>query len=195
LRVENRAIPGPEIGTWGTHNRTRSSGEKPGAQLSANSLLAGLILWADYCAAFHDKTYVLEGGDVVEGVAGDGDDVGQVAGLELAYLAFSGEQPCAFNHVGLEDGERLHAVADHQLHLDDLGAVREWADVRADGEGDAGGDVLLAHEAHGFVAELGGMVDGGNAGLRGCWAGERGGAQTSAEAASSGGRRRKRMPV
>jgi hypothetical protein len=40
-------------------------------------------------------------------------------------------------------------------------------EVVEDGEGGDGGDVLLAHQAHGFVAELRGVVDGGNAGLRG----------------------------
>ena len=40
-------------------------------------------------------------------------------------------------------------------------------EVVEDGEGGDGGDVFFAHEAHGFFAELCGVVDGGDAGL-GC---------------------------
>ena len=39
-------------------------------------------------AVFHDEGYFLQCGDVVEGIAGDGDDVGEVAGLERADLVF-----------------------------------------------------------------------------------------------------------
>ena len=47
------------------------------------------------------------------------------------------------------------------------GDVAMLGEVLEDGEGGHGGDVLFAHQAHGLVAELGGVVDGGNAGLRG----------------------------
>ena len=40
-------------------------------------------------------------------------------------------------------------------------------EVVEDGEGGDGGDLFFAHEAHGLVAELRGVVDGGDAGLRG----------------------------
>ena len=52
---------------------------------------ARLLLSYDY-AVLHHKAHVLDGGDVVERIAGDGDDVGEVAGLELADLAFPAEQ-------------------------------------------------------------------------------------------------------
>jgi len=51
---------------------------------------ARLLLSYDY-AILHHEAYVLDGSDVVERIAGDGDDVGVVAGLKLADLAFPAE--------------------------------------------------------------------------------------------------------
>ena len=40
-------------------------------------------------------------------------------------------------------------------------------EIFEDGEGGDGEDLLLFHQAHGLVAELVGVIDGGHAGLRG----------------------------
>src|SRR5271157_49475 len=54
-------------------------------------------------AILHHKAHTLDGGNVVERVAGDGDDVSKVAGLELADLALPAEELGSFNHVSLQN--------------------------------------------------------------------------------------------
>jgi hypothetical protein len=101
------------------------------------------FLLANYRAGLHYEAHVLEGGDVFEGVAGDGDYVGVEAGFQLADLGFPTQESCAFYEVGLQDGQWLHAIADHQFKFAGLRAVRERAYIGANGEGDAGGYLLF----------------------------------------------------
>ena len=54
----------------------------------------------DYAALHHERD-VLEHADVVEWIAGHGDDVGIVAGLERAELVLPVEQPGAVEQIGL----------------------------------------------------------------------------------------------
>src|SRR5580658_9149894 len=75
-------------------------------------------------AVLHHKTYVLAHRDVVERVAGDRDDIGIEAWLELADFAGPTEQSRALDHIGLQNGERFHSVFDHQRHFAGLRAVR-----------------------------------------------------------------------
>src|SRR3984957_4078743 len=94
-------------------------------------------------AVLHDEGYFLQGGDVVEGIAGDGDDVGEVAGLERADLIFPLQQFCAVDGAGLNGSQRSHAEFHHQDEFACLSAVGEWADVGAHGDGDSGGELLF----------------------------------------------------
>ena len=64
-----------------------SIGTPKSRTLTQNAIKCNVALLPHHDAALHHKADVLDGGDVVEGVAGDGDDVGEVAGLELADLA------------------------------------------------------------------------------------------------------------
>ena len=145
--------------------------------------------------------------DVVEGIARDRDDVGEIAGLEVADFVLPAEEFGAVQQPGLKRLERLHAVLHHKHVLASLCPVRERANIGADGERNSGselsakllgvifeefvlfrteaglegmlGEILgdgeggdsenlfFLHEAHGFVAELIGVIDGSNAGLRG----------------------------
>ena len=89
-------------------------------------------------AAFHHESDFLDGGDVGERIAGDGDDVRKKARLQRANLILPAEELGAIEHVGLQNGERRHAVLDHQNEFAGLRAVRKWADVGADGHGHAG---------------------------------------------------------
>ena len=92
-------------------------------------------------AAFHDEGDLLNGGDVGERIAGDGDDVGEIAGLKSADLILPAEEFRAVEHVRLEGGERRHAVLDHEDEFACLRAVGKWADVGAHGHGNAGGEL------------------------------------------------------
>ena len=85
---------------------------------------------------------MLDYGDVVERIAGNANDIGIIAGLELADLTGPAEQTRAFDHVGLENGQRLHAVFRHQHHLACLRAVWERTHIGPDGEGNAESDLL-----------------------------------------------------
>lgn len=104
-------------------------------------------------SAFHDELHVLDGGDVVEGIAGDGDYVGVEAGFQLAHFFLPGEDLRAVEVVGLEDGGGGHAVLHQQLELAGLSAVGEGSNVGTDGHGDSGGD--LAFELVNLVVEHG----------------------------------------
>ncbi len=130
-------------------------------------------------SAFHDEADAGGGGDVGEGVAVDGDDVGEEPGFELADLAGPAEEFGSVEEVGAEDVEGGHAVLVHEDEFAGLGAVGEGADVGADGEGDAGGDLALelldvegqlsalggfAGFAPGVVGEVFGDLEGGDGG-------------------------------
>jgi hypothetical protein len=67
-------------------------------------------------SALHDKGGVLEGGDVVERISGDGDDVGEFAGLE-------GSEPVIEPQQLRSAAGRLTNVAScGAAELDDCGA-------------------------------------------------------------------------
>ena len=108
---------------------------------------------ADDLAVFHDEGDALEGTDVGERVALHGDDIGVEAGLELADGVGPVEQLGAVDEVGVEGFGGGHAVLDHEFEFAGLGAVGEGADVGADSEGDAGGELLF--ELGGVVVEVG----------------------------------------
>jgi hypothetical protein len=150
---------------------------------------------------------VPHGIDVGERVAVDGNNVRIKTRLELSDGFGPVEKFCAVDQVGAQDICRRHAVLHHELELAGLGAVRERADIGAEREGNAGGellfelggvvveqglvvggvagvlrvfgevlhdgesghgvDLLVAHQLHGLGRELVGVVDGGDAGVRG----------------------------
>ena len=68
-------------------------------------------------------------GDVLEWVAGDGDDVRVVAGLQRADLILPAQQFCAVQRSGLERGQRRHTEFHHQHKFTGLRAMRKRADV------------------------------------------------------------------
>src|SRR5277367_6637089 len=89
-------------------------------------------------AVFHHEGYFLQGGDVVEGISRDGDDVGEVAGLQRSDLVGPLQELRAVDGAGLDGGQRRHAKFHHQHEFAALGAMRERADVGAHGDGDSG---------------------------------------------------------
>ena len=97
-----------------------------------------LILSEDF-AVLHDECRVLKDLDVGERIAGNGDDVGEEAGLELADGVGPVEEFCAVDEIGAEDVGWGHAVLDHELELAGLGAVGERAHIRTKCEGSSGG--------------------------------------------------------
>ena len=117
----------------------------------ALALLCGSA--ADDLAVFHDEGDALEGADIGERVALHGDHVGVEAGLELADGVGPVEQLGAVDEVGVEGFGGGHAVLDHQFELTGLGSVGEGADVGADREGNAGGELLF--ELGGVIVEIG----------------------------------------
>lgn len=88
-------------------------------------------------ATFHHEADFLYYADVFDRIAGDGNDVGKIAGLEGANLILPTEELCAIEHVCLERCERGHAVLNHEKEFAGLRAVRKWTDVRANGHRDA----------------------------------------------------------
>ncbi len=127
-------------------------------------LLRGSVAWvccadtgalgaAEDDSALHDEADAGSGGDVGEGVSVDCDDVGVEARFELADLSIPTEELCAVEEVGAENVGARHAVLLHEDEFAGLGAVREGADVRADGEGDTGGE--LAFELGDVEGDLG----------------------------------------
>ena len=155
----------------------------------------------------HDEGDAGERRDIVEGIAGDSDDVGEIVGLERADFILPAQEFCAIEKTCLKRVERFHSVLHHKDILARLRTVRKRTDVRADSHGNAGSELLskflcvkiehlakarggfgagglsseifgngesghsenlfLLHEAHGFVAELIGVIDRDDACLRG----------------------------
>ena len=74
---------------------------------------AGTRLVAVDYACFHDEGDMLEHADVFQWIAGHGDDVGVVAGLQDADLVHPVEQAGSVQQISLQDVERLHAVFHH----------------------------------------------------------------------------------
>ncbi len=93
-------------------------------------------------AAFHDECDFLQDADVRQRVAGNRDDVGEVAGLQRADLPLPAEQLGAVQRAGLKRGQRRHAVLHHQRELAGLRAVGKRPDVGAHRDGNAGGELL-----------------------------------------------------
>src|SRR6266550_877826 len=85
---------------------------------------------------------MLDGGDILERIAGHGNHVREVAGLQLTDLSFPVEQLCAIDQIGLERSEWSHSIFDHQDEFASLCAVREWANIRAHGDRNARGKLL-----------------------------------------------------
>src|SRR6202034_437203 len=80
--------------------------------------------------------------DVCERVSRDGDDIGEITGLQRADLPLPAEYLCAVDRAGLKSREWRHAVLDHELEFTGLRAVREGTNVGTHGDGDAGGKLL-----------------------------------------------------
>jgi len=73
--------------------------------------------------SFMTKTTRAGGGDVGEGVSGEGDEVGELAGFEGPDRFREAEQLGVDGGRGLQGGERGHPVADHQGELSGVLAV------------------------------------------------------------------------
>ena len=155
------------------------------------------------CSTLHHEADFLQDADIGERIARNSNDICQIAGFEGADLILPAEEFCAVEEVGLESGERGHAVFNHQVKFAGLGAVGKGTDVGADGHWDPGcellakflgvevlhavfalrlsgggsvvgeifrnreswdgEDLFFAHQAHGFVAELVGVINGDDA--------------------------------
>src|SRR5580700_6304097 len=94
------------------------------------------------CSTFHHEADFLQDADIGERIARNSNDICEIARFEGADLILPAEEFCAVEEVGLESSERGHAVFNHQDKFAGLCAVREWADVGADGHWDAGCELL-----------------------------------------------------
>lgn len=84
-----------------------------------------------------------EDGNVVEWVTRNCNDVGVEAGLELADGVGPAQQLRTVDEAGAQGLRGAHAIFHHQYVLAGLRAMREGANVAADGEGNAGGHLFL----------------------------------------------------
>ena len=74
-------VQGRESGAESPHSEA-STGEEP-----------MLRLWlVEDCATLHDERDLGEDADVVEGIAGDGDDIGEIVGLESTDFVLPAEK-------------------------------------------------------------------------------------------------------
>ena len=94
-------------------------------------------------STLHDETDVFHRADILQWVAGDGDYVSKIVGFQRANLAFPSEQFGAIDEVSPQHGWRRHTVFDHKNKFPGLGSVRKWANVRANGHGNSGGNLVL----------------------------------------------------
>src|SRR4029450_1836526 len=104
----------------------------------------------------HDEAHVLGGGDVGGGVAGDGDDVGEVAGCDLAEVVAAVDELGAGDGGGLQRLHGGHPAVDHGPELLGVVAVGDGGGVGAAGDLHSGGDGLAEH-GPGPGEDLGGL--------------------------------------
>src|SRR5579884_1232934 len=76
-------------------------------------------------AIFHNKFDVFGNADVFERIAGNGNDIGEVAGLQSTDLILPAEELRAVEEIGLQGGDRRHAELDHQFEFAGLRAMRK----------------------------------------------------------------------
>ena len=94
-------------------------------------LFGGEVVASDG-AGFHDEFHGLQDVDVGERVAGDGDEVGEVAGFEGADFVSPAKEICGVDCGGLDSVERLHAPLGHFGELLGVVAVRIDTSVGAE---------------------------------------------------------------
>src|SRR5580693_2967534 len=104
-------MPKDRAGDWGARLVAMSE-VKLGAQHVA-PLRSSLLFFVDD-AALHYEAYFCCYADVLERIAGDGDDVREVALFQSADLILPAEDFCAVEHICLQHGERLHSVLRHE---------------------------------------------------------------------------------
>ena len=93
-------------------------------------------------AGFHHEADLLQDAYVGEGVAGNSNDICEIAWLESADLILPTEKFRAVEEIGLKSGERRHAIFNHEAKFAGLRAVREWTDIGAYSHGYASGELL-----------------------------------------------------
>ena len=86
---------------------------------------------------FHYERDFLQGGNVVERIAGHSDYIGGVAWLQHTNFILPAQQLGAVDGAGLDGSQRRHSVFHHQDEFAGLRTVREWADVGAHCDGNA----------------------------------------------------------
>src|SRR5260370_8597677 len=72
----------------------------------------------------HHKSYVLDGSNVLERIAGDGNDVGQIAVLERPDLSLPAQQFRSIQQIGLQHGQGRHAIFHHEHESAGLRSAR-----------------------------------------------------------------------
>lgn len=108
-----------------TRNAPRASAESGRCSRSALSSL----LFDRYHAALHHEDRLLGRADVVEHVAFDGNDVGDLACFQRAHLGIDTEQLGAVAGAGDQRSGRLHAELSHQREFLAVHTVRRHAGI------------------------------------------------------------------
>ncbi len=91
----------------------------------------GFGVFVDY-AFFHHKQDVFRQANILEGIAGNGHDIGELAGFERANLVRQAEQVSVSGGPGLQRGGWFHAEVDHLVKLFGVAAVGIDGGVRAE---------------------------------------------------------------
>ena len=105
-------------------------------------------------SVFHDEARVLQQVHVLQWVAVDGDEVGEMAGLDTAHPVVPADQFGCMKGGGLNRGERALATADLVGELAGAQAVRVDAAVGTECDADAGRQAL----GESFALREGGLV-------------------------------------
>src|SRR6266436_8734503 len=131
------------FGNRGKRNRQLHRG--PGLLGYRDRLRVNDFLWmiaAIDCAAFHHEADLFENADVGKRIAGNSNDICEIAGFESADLILPSEEFRAVEEAGLKGGKRGHSVFNHEVKFAGLRTVGKGTDVGANCHWDTGGELL-----------------------------------------------------
>ena len=114
----------------------------------------GFLVFVDH-ALFHDEEDVLGLADVLERVAGHGDNVGEFVGFESADFVRDAKQIGIGGGASLESSGGLHTKIDHLVKLFRVAAMRINSGVRAQSDLDALGEGPLKRAVHCVDSQVG----------------------------------------
>ena len=101
--------------------RCRRYQERTATHDNTVALLCGVVFVDD--AFFHDEEDVFDGADVLGWVAGDGDDVGELADFEGAGAVGDAEESGVGRRASLQRVDRFHSEVGHLVKFFSVAAV------------------------------------------------------------------------